>query len=150
MHLSASLILAVGADIHNPGLIEPTKCETCKYFTLELSDRLRETGSKKEVLQTGHGLDRKKKEIKVRNWSRKAANYSLQYATSELRLIESLEDICEAILEYNMHKERTGSLRFAKGESQTMETLKSLKERGVQVDLGIPDEVKLKLSALQK
>ena len=42
-----------------------------------------------------------------------------------------------------MHKERTGSLRFAKGESQTMETLKSLKERGVQVDLGIPDEVRI-------
>jgi len=61
-------------------------------------------------------------------------------------LIESLEDICDAILEYNMHKERTGSLRFAKGESQTMETLKSLKERGVQVDLGIPDEVRIRFS----
>jgi len=127
MQILASLVLAVSADIRNPGLIEPTRCETCKYFTLELSQRLLETGSKKEILQTGHGLDRKKKEIK--------------YATSELRLIESLEDICDAILEYNMHKERTGSLRFAKGESQTMETLKSLKERGVQVDLGIPDEM---------
>jgi len=30
-----------------------------------LSERLLETGIKKEILQTGHGLDRKKKEIKV-------------------------------------------------------------------------------------
>ncbi len=65
MHISASLILAVSADIRNPGLIEPTRCETCKYFTRELSERLLETGIKKEILQTGHGLDRKKKEIKV-------------------------------------------------------------------------------------
>ena len=55
-----------------------------------------------------------------------------------------------------MHKEREGmlkmwnflkqnfigSLRFAKGKSQTMQTLEGLKERGVQVDLGIPDEVR--------
>ena len=65
MQILASLVLAVSADIRNPGLIEPSRCETCKYFTLELSQRLLETGSKKEILQTGHGLDRKKKEIKV-------------------------------------------------------------------------------------
>ena len=40
-----------------------------------------------------------------------------------------------------MHKERAGSRRFAKGESQTMSTLKSLRDRGVQVDLGIPEQV---------
>ena len=45
------------------------------------------------------------------------------------------------MLEYNMHKERAGSRRFAKGESQTMSTLKSLRDRGVQVDLGIPEQV---------
>ena len=67
-----------------------------------------------------------------------------------------MEDICNVMLEYNMHKEREGmlkmwnflkqnfigSLRFAKGKSQTMQTLEGLKERGVQVDLGIPDEVR--------
>ena len=24
------------ADIENPGLVEPSKCEACKYFTIEL------------------------------------------------------------------------------------------------------------------
>ena len=32
----------------------------------------------------------------------------------ELRLVEAMDGICDKILEYNMHKERTGSLRFAK------------------------------------
>ncbi len=40
-----------------------------------------------------------------------------------------------------MHKEREGSLRFAKGRSQTMETLHGLKNKGVKVDLGIPDDL---------
>ena len=66
---------------------------------------------------------------------------NFQYETSELRLIESMENICEAILEYNMHKERAGSRRFAKGESETMQTLKDLRDRGVKVDLGIPEQV---------
>ena len=42
-----------------------------------------------------------------------------------------------------MHKERVGSLRFEKGKSETMKTLEGLKERGVKVDLGIPDEVRI-------
>ena len=57
-------------------------------------------------------------------------------------MIESLENICDAILEYNMHKERAGSRRFAKGKSETMETLEGLVQKGVKVDLGIPQEVK--------
>merc|ERR1712227_419422 len=115
-------------DIQNPGLVEPSKCESCKFFTIELQSRLQETGKKKDVLRTGHGLDpKKKKEIK--------------YETSELRLIESLENICDAILEYNMHKERAGSRRFAKGKSETMETLEGLVQKGVKVDLGIPQEL---------
>jgi hypothetical protein len=46
---------------------------------------------------------------------------------SELRFIEVVEEVCEAILTYNVHAERSGSLRYAKGESQTMGTLKGLK-----------------------
>ena len=53
------------------------------------------------------------------------------------------------MLEYNMHKERVGSLRFEKGKSETMKTLEGLKERGVKVDLGIPDEVRRILMALR-
>ena len=56
-------------------------------------------------------------------------------------MIESLENICNTILDYNMHKERTGSLRFEKGKSQTMKTLEGLRDKGVKVDLGIPEEV---------
>ena len=63
----AALISFVLGDIQNPGLVEPSKCESCKFFTIELQSRLAETGKKKDVMRTGHGLDRKKKEIKVQN-----------------------------------------------------------------------------------
>merc|ERR1712136_108263 len=79
----------------------------------------------REVIRTGHGLDPKKKK-------------KITYHTSELRLVEAMDGICDKILEYNMHKERTGSLRFAKGQSETMETLHGLVNKGVKVDLGTP------------
>lgn len=41
------------------------------------------------------------------------------YKKSELRLLESLENVCDRILEYNIHKERKDSTRFAKGMPQT-------------------------------
>lgn len=44
----------------------------------------------------------------------------------ELRLVESLDGLCERILRYNIHKERTDSTRFAKGMSQTFQTLHGL------------------------
>lgn len=44
-----------------------------------------------------------------------------------MRLIEVIEEVCEKILDYNVHAERHGSLRYAKGESQTMGTLKGLR-----------------------
>ena len=37
-----------------------------------------------------------------------------------------METVCDNILKYNVHAERSGSLRYAKGESQTMGTLKGL------------------------
>jgi protein canopy 3/4 len=58
----------------------------------------------------------------------------------EVRFIEVMETVCDNILKYNVHAERSGSLRYSKGESQTMSTLKGLKNRGVKVELGIPDE----------
>ena len=64
--LFAFLFHLVQCDIENPGLIEPSKCESCKFFTVELKSRLEETGKKKDVLRTGHGLDpKKKKSVKV-------------------------------------------------------------------------------------
>ena len=47
---------------------------------------------------------------------------------SELRLTEAIHEphICENILSYNVHAERKGSLRYAKGMSETMSTLHGL------------------------
>ncbi|KAK7002674.1 protein canopy 4 [Biomphalaria glabrata] len=108
---------------------DPSLCEVCKYLTTELKGRLDETGKTKEVIETGYGLDTKKKKK--------------EYYKSELRLIEAVNDphVCDKILEYNIHAERKGSLRFAKGRSQTMEALHNLKDKGVKVELGIPYEM---------
>lgn len=64
-----------------------------------------------------------------------------EYSKSELRLIESLENICDRVLQYNLHKERKGSTRFAKGMSQTFKTLHGLVNKGVKVELGMPYEL---------
>lgn len=62
-------------------------------------------------------------------------------------MIESLENVCERILEYNIHKERKDSTRFAKGMSETFQTLHGLVDKGVKVELGIPYELWDKPSA---
>ncbi|XP_034242477.1 protein canopy 4 [Thrips palmi] len=106
------------------------KCEVCKILAIELENRLEETGKSKDVIEIGYSLDdagSKKKKTK--------------YKKSELRLVESLEGICERVLEYNIHKERTDSTRFAKGMSQTFRTLHGLVNKGVKVELGIPQEL---------
>ncbi|KAL0099185.1 hypothetical protein PUN28_020040 [Cardiocondyla obscurior] len=105
------------------------KCEVCKVLATELEARLDETGKTHDVLEIGYSVDdvapKKKKE----------------YKKSELRLVESMENVCERILEYNIHKERTDSTRFAKGMSQTFKTLHGLVDKGVKVELGIPYEL---------
>lgn len=70
-----------------------------------------------------------------------------EYKRSELRFIESLENVCDRVLDYNVHKERKDSTRFAKGMSQTFKTLHGLVDKGVKVDLGIPLELWDKPSA---
>ncbi|XP_022092519.1 protein canopy homolog 4-like isoform X2 [Acanthaster planci] len=112
---------------------DPSKCEVCKFVAQELQETMTETGKKKEVLQIGHQFDKQKKEIK--------------YHKSELRLIEALDDVCERILQYNIHAERASSRRFAKGQSETMQTLRGLQAKGVKVDLGMPDDMWEKPSA---
>ncbi|XP_011305268.1 protein canopy homolog 3 [Fopius arisanus] len=111
------------------GVKYASKCEVCKVLALELESRLNETGKSHDVLELGYSLDdvapKKKKE----------------YRKSELRLVESLENVCERILQYNVHKERHDSTRFAKGMSQTFQTLHGLVDKGVKVDLGIPYEL---------
>lgn len=107
----------------------PNKCEVCKLLTVELQDALEKTGRSKEVLELGEVLDTGKRRRKIK------------YNTSETRLTEAMDNICERILQYKVHAERPGSLRYAKGTSQTMNTLKNLVDKGVKVELGVPYEL---------
>lgn len=54
-------------------------------------------------------------------------NCSEFFSCRETRLIETLENVCERFLQYNVHAERSGSLRYARGRSQTMDTLWNLR-----------------------
>ncbi|KAK6474617.1 protein canopy-like protein 3-like, partial [Huso huso] len=38
----------------------------------------------------------------------------IKYVKSDIRFIEVMETICQRLMHYNLHKERTGSNRFAK------------------------------------
>ncbi|KAK3546165.1 hypothetical protein QTP70_025142 [Hemibagrus guttatus] len=80
----------------------PNKCEVCKFLTLELQATLEKTGRSKEVLEIGEVLDTGKRKRKIK------------YNTSETRLTEAVDNICEGILQYSVHAERPGSLRYAK------------------------------------
>ncbi|XP_037083153.1 protein canopy homolog 3-like [Pollicipes pollicipes] len=117
------------------GVKYASKCEACKIVSAELELQLQKTGRSHDVIQTGYHLDADKSKT------------TTKYRKSELRLLEVLEDICEGILTYNIHKERTDSTRFAKGRSQTFQTLHNLVDKGVKVDLGIPHELWDKPSA---
>ncbi|XP_015281736.1 PREDICTED: protein canopy homolog 3 [Gekko japonicus] len=106
----------------------PSKCEVCKIVALELKSSFEETGKTKEVIDTKYGfLDGRGSQIK--------------YTKSDIRLIDVQENICNRVLAYNLHKERTGSNRFAKGMSETFETLHNLVHKGVKVVMDIPYEL---------
>ncbi|XP_018589005.1 protein canopy 4 [Scleropages formosus] len=107
----------------------PNKCEVCKFLTVELQAVLDKSSRSKEVLEMGEVLDTGKRKRKIK------------YNTSETRLTEAIDNICEGILQYSIHAERPGSLRYAKGTSQTMTTLKNLVNKGVKVELGLPYEL---------
>ncbi|KAL3274367.1 hypothetical protein HHI36_015765 [Cryptolaemus montrouzieri] len=117
------------------GVIYANRCEVCKILSIELESKLDETGKISEVIETGYAVD----DVKPKN--------KKEYKKSELRLIETLDGICERILNYNIHKERKDSTRFAKGMSETFQTLHGLVDKGVKVELGIPYELWDKPSA---
>ncbi|XP_016984472.1 protein canopy 4 [Drosophila rhopaloa] len=111
------------------GVRYANRCEACKILAAELEARLGETGKSHDVIEIGYSVD----DVKPKKRT--------EYRRSELRLLESLENVCERVLEYNLHKERSDSTRFAKGMSQTFQTLHGLVDKGVKVDLGIPYEL---------
>lgn len=92
-----------------------------------MEERFQKLGQTSQVIETGYQLDGPKKRVK--------------YTRSELYFIEALEDVCEGLLKYNIHKERKDSTRFDKSMSQTFKTLHGLVDKGVKVDLGIPMEL---------
>ncbi|XP_053916875.1 protein canopy homolog 3 isoform X3 [Cuculus canorus] len=106
----------------------PGSAAVCKYVAVELKSAFEETGRTKEVIDTKYGfLDGKGSAVK--------------YTQSDIRLIEVTENICKRLLDYNLHKERSGSNRFAKGMSETFETLHNLVHKGVKVVMDIPYEL---------
>ncbi|XP_053568772.1 protein canopy homolog 3 [Bombina bombina] len=128
------LIIPLGAALSEAGDGEwvnlPSKCEVCKFVALELKSSFDETSRTGEVIDTRYDFldeDKKKKKIK--------------YTKSYIRLIEVTESICPRLLEYNLHKERSGSNRFAKGMSETFQTLHHLVHKGVKVVMDIPYEL---------
>uniref|UniRef100_A0AAV2KMJ5 Protein canopy homolog 3 n=1 Tax=Knipowitschia caucasica TaxID=637954 RepID=A0AAV2KMJ5_KNICA len=107
----------------------PNKCEVCKFVSIEMKSAFDETGKTKEV------IDRNYRFIDGKGAA------PIKYVKSDLRFIEVVENVCQRLLEYNLHKERTGSNRFAKGMSETFSTLHGLVNKGVNVVMDIPYEL---------
>ncbi|XP_061565542.1 protein canopy 4 [Cololabis saira] len=137
-----SLLCVYGFVTANEDERLPNKCEVCKFLTVELQDALEKSGRSREVLELGEVLDTGRRRRKIK------------YNTSETRLTEAVDNICERILQYSVHAERPGSLRYAKGSSQTMTTLRNLVHKGVKVDLGLPyelwDEPSVEVTTMKK
>ncbi|XP_029382447.1 protein canopy homolog 3 [Echeneis naucrates] len=107
----------------------PNKCEVCKFVSIEMKLAFEETGKTKEVIDRNY-----------RFIDSKGAP-PIKYVKSDLRFIEVVENVCQRLLEYNLHKERSGSNRFAKGMSETFSTLHGLVNKGVNVVMDIPYEL---------
>ncbi len=54
-----------------------------------------------ELIETGYNIDERLNKKKAK-----------KYRDSEVRLIEVIETVCENILDYHVHAERSGSLRY--------------------------------------
>ncbi|XP_019718849.1 protein canopy homolog 3 [Hippocampus comes] len=107
----------------------PDNCEVCKFVSIEMKSAFDETGKTKEVIDRNY-----------RFIDSKGAP-PIKYVKSDLRFIEVVENVCQRLLEYNLHKERSGSNRFAKGMSETFSTLHGLVNKGVNVVMDIPYEL---------
>lgn len=76
--------------------------------------------------------------ITANDWS-SALKRVHQRSTSEF--LDVTETLCNNMNEYKIHKEKTGLSRFSKKQSKTIETLKELRDKGVQVKLDLPYEL---------
>lgn len=108
-------------------------CEVCKIVSNEFVAALAKSAKSHDVIETGYSVEKKKKKTK--------------YAKSELRLVEVMDNVCNSLMEYSIHKERKDWTRFSRGKSQTFQALDGLVAKGVKVDIGIPQELWDKPSA---
>lgn len=108
----------------------PNRCEVCKFVSIEMKSAFDETGKTKEVLETNYNFIDDNK-----------GTPPIKYVKSDLRFIEVVENVCQRLTEYSLHKERSGSNRFAKGMSETFSTLHGLVNKGVKVVMDIPYEL---------
>ncbi|XP_068111612.1 protein canopy homolog 3 isoform X2 [Hyperolius riggenbachi] len=123
------LQISKGTSVDGDWVHLPSKCEVCKYVAVELKSSFDETSRTREVIDVRYGfLEEKNKK-------------TVKYTSSDIRLIEVVDGLCERLLGYNLHKERTGSNRFAKGMSETFQTLHHLVHKGVKVVMDIPYEL---------
>ncbi|XP_027894886.1 protein canopy homolog 3 [Xiphophorus couchianus] len=107
----------------------PNRCEVCKFVSIEMKSAFEETGKTKAVIESNY------------NFIDGKGAPPVKYVKSDLRFIEVVENVCQRLLEYNLHKERSGSNRFAKGMSETFSTLHGLVHKGVKVVMDIPYEL---------
>ncbi|CAD6187322.1 unnamed protein product [Caenorhabditis auriculariae] len=63
------------------------------------------------------------------------------YSKTSSNFIDAVDGFCNVMNQYKIHKEKKGVERFSKEQSKTLNTIKELKERGVQVELGMPFEM---------
>uniref|UniRef100_A0A3B5LFY3 Protein canopy homolog 3 n=1 Tax=Xiphophorus couchianus TaxID=32473 RepID=A0A3B5LFY3_9TELE len=80
----------------------PNRCEVCKFVSIEMKSAFEETGKTKAVIESNY------------NFIDGKGAPPVKYVKSDLRFIEVVENVCQRLLEYNLHKERSGSNRFAK------------------------------------
>lgn len=132
MFFALVLFLAIFISVNGDSIDEeeeklPTKCHVCKHLVQELEDELERSGKSNEIFRTGQIFQEQRKEI--------------SYRKSEVRLNEALENACAKVLDYKVHKDKIKALRYEKKESVTFNTLRGLRDRGVKVELGFPDEM---------
>ncbi|CAI2355912.1 unnamed protein product [Caenorhabditis sp. 36 PRJEB53466] len=54
---------------------------------------------------------------------------------------ELIENFCFGFNKFYVHKEKTGLARFSNEPSKTMTTLRQMRNKGVKVELGMPEEL---------
>ncbi|CAL8102223.1 unnamed protein product [Calicophoron daubneyi] len=122
-----NLLLPFSLGKKDAEIVIPTKCEVCRILVNEINGRLTETRTSSKI-RVGYS---------------QSSDRKINYMKSELRLLEVLQEppICRKMLEYKLHKERTGINRFDKSTPQTLRSLKDLTKRGVDVKLDVPLEL---------